>query len=300
MKNLFHIIVLLTGVLGFSQSPPTIGIESNANAANDYFNASNTPCTQVVPSTGELGFGVNHEPFVMADNFNVNAGETATLNTLIINIISADTVDLASADIKIHMNSGGFPGAVLEFFDDLVPTDQILLEDFPNDFSLLQLTFDLSSANVALNGGANGEKYWIAINTTAETGIENQFWEATSTIINEQGLFSLDGGATWLLLASAGIDYEFVMTVEAECLLSNSDFTSSALRLSPNPTTGIISFNGLSNNLGIVEIYDVTGSLVKKQYVENDSIDISDLISGIYFIQVEMENAVFVEKVIKI
>ncbi|MEL6811088.1 MAG: T9SS type A sorting domain-containing protein [Bacteroidota bacterium] len=300
MKRVFIIITQLLCAISVAQTLPQIAVEGHSGLNHLVTSEYDGPCSQVVPSDDEaLGFGTNFMGFVMGDNYEVAANDVVSLNTLIINVITADNVDVATSDIKIHIDVNGFPGAVLEFFDDLAPVDQVLLEDFPNENSLHQVTFDLSASSLELTGGAGGTRYWIAITTTAAAGVDNQFWEVRSDIINGQGVFSANGGATWQPLVSSGIDYEFIMTVEAECLLSNSDVTARQIAVYPNPTSGDLYVQGVEGEQVTVEIYNVLGSLLTRQTTNTNAIDVANLPSGIYLLRMEVDNSIVTKKIVK-
>jgi len=74
--------------------------------------------------------------------------------------------------------------------------------------------------------------------------------------------------------------------------------TVSISRISPNPTTGIITISA-QTTIETVEIYNIAGSLVMRQAhvgTTTISLDLSDLADGMYFVKVNDGKAV---KVIK-
>lgn len=300
MKTITSIALGLIGIASWAQAPPSIAVDWPSQSQVMTQDLPETPCTFMTESTEEDGFGTNYETFVMADNYYVNPGEIVNIETLIIPFYTPSGNDIASANIKIHADVSGFPGAVLEFFSDIVPVSQIVLESFPNGNDLHEVTFDLSSSTLDLSGGASGQNYWIAINTTAVTGIENQAWEATSTITNQQAVFSFTSGGTWVLLISAGIDYEFVMKVEANCLLSNgADINLTDIRLYPNPSNGPITISGLDLSGATVTITNISGAKISEKIVANQQLDVSELPNGLYFLNFSVEGKSLVRKIIK-
>ena len=73
----------------------------------------------------------------------------------------------------------------------------------------------------------------------------------------------------------------------------------------PNPTTGVFTIQGndnLSDNLRIesVEITNINGQIIKQPSINNEqlTIDLSDRAKGIYFIKIQTDNFVKVEKII--
>lgn len=69
----------------------------------------------------------------------------------------------------------------------------------------------------------------------------------------------------------------------------------------PNPTNDLINLNGLPNN-SIVEIRNINGLLVKSVITkEKSKIDLKDLTSGVYFIQIfNNHNIVLTDRIIKL
>ena len=300
MKTVTSIVIALITMVGWAQGPPTIDVEWPSQSQITIEDNPETPCTFMTESTEEDGFGTNYDTFVMADNYYVNPDEVVNLETLIIPVYTPSGNDIASANIKIHTDVAGFPGAVLEFFFEIEPVSQVVLESFPNGNDLHEVTFDLTSSSLDLPGGVSGQNYWIAINTTAVTGIDNQGWEATSTITNQQAVFSATSGGTWQLLTSAGVDYEFVMKVEANCLLSNgSDFNLTEIKLYPNPSDGLLNISGLELNGATITITNISGAKVSEKEVVNSQLDVSELPSGLYFLNFSIEGKTLVKKIIK-
>ena len=74
-----------------------------------------------------------------------------------------------------------------------------------------------------------------------------------------------------------------------------TEYSKSNILVYPNPTTGILTIEGLE---GLVEIYDLYGKLVKS--TKGNTLDISQLANGIYFLQATDEQGeVYSYKIIK-
>ena len=74
-----------------------------------------------------------------------------------------------------------------------------------------------------------------------------------------------------------------------------------SLQLYPNPTTGYIHFNGLTQEEGQLIIVDLQGQLVYSQLVSTQSgVDVSALVDGIYVVRLETKGATHVAKLIKL
>ncbi|WP_298117969.1 T9SS type A sorting domain-containing protein [Flavobacterium sp.] len=82
--------------------------------------------------------------------------------------------------------------------------------------------------------------------------------------------------------------------------LANADFEVENISIYPNPSNGI--FNIASGNLSIekVEVYDVTGKVIKSNSTgNNSSIDLTDASSGIYFVKITANEQSTVKRIIK-
>ena len=103
--------------------------------------------------------------------------------------------------------------------------------------------------------------------------------------INDNG--TINGEITW---------YECIITTNTNNIEAN-------VSIYPNPSSGLISIEYLTNYIKPISILinDISGKLIYKLEMKgfNDSkIDSSIQSSGIYFITIESETSVFIEKII--
>lgn len=177
---------------------------------------------------------------------------------------------------------------------------------------------------VTTDGGAN----WTTVPTTG------MFWgaidyagadmlvSAGSTTGNFGSSYSLDNGTTWtaidalshttveFLNATVGFGGGFTGTgtgvggiFKFNNTLKNSQFISSKFSMYPNPTNSVIN---ISNNddivMNAISISDINGRTVKQIKVENvnsTQINVSELSSGIYFMNISTDSGNAVKKFIK-
>jgi hypothetical protein len=71
------------------------------------------------------------------------------------------------------------------------------------------------------------------------------------------------------------------------------------LKAYPNPTSGIIVFANEELENFSAKLSDITGKVIKVVAIENRTIDISELESGIYFLTLETKDAFYRERIIK-
>lgn len=81
--------------------------------------------------------------------------------------------------------------------------------------------------------------------------------------------------------------------------LSVDDFDSSEFKIYPNPVVGRLYVETNLTELKY-QIYDIQGKEIKKSVLDNsNSVDVSNLINGVYFIKLKLENRVKTFKFIK-
>jgi len=77
------------------------------------------------------------------------------------------------------------------------------------------------------------------------------------------------------------------------------DVNINAMSFYPNPTKGIINFDG--NKAENIRITDITGKVVfeKSEFVSGESIDLSVNPAGVYFVTIQTETKTYISKIIK-
>lgn len=70
------------------------------------------------------------------------------------------------------------------------------------------------------------------------------------------------------------------------------------IKIYPNPTQSIINIETEENSL--VKIFDLNGKLLVNQKIENKQIDVSQLISGVYTVQIINKNKAYSQEIIKL
>jgi hypothetical protein len=82
-------------------------------------------------------------------------------------------------------------------------------------------------------------------------------------------------------------------------VISNPDGSSSAIRIYPNPSSGIFSVAGLPLN-SCVEVFNVLGEKVFL-YEADDTflkVDLSDVPNGIYFVKIDNGTKSYLRKIV--
>jgi hypothetical protein len=74
--------------------------------------------------------------------------------------------------------------------------------------------------------------------------------------------------------------------------------TSKQFKIFPNPTQNTIHISNFSNNIQNIKIYDIKSSLIKDINQVNESIDVSELMNGLYLISIETNKGIEIHKAI--
>lgn len=70
---------------------------------------------------------------------------------------------------------------------------------------------------------------------------------------------------------------------------TEESFVPVALRLFPNPSTGLVTIPSLDNAMRTIEVYDVAGRLTHQITTSDIEFDLSDLNSGVYLLRIKEE-----------
>lgn len=82
-------------------------------------------------------------------------------------------------------------------------------------------------------------------------------------------------------------------------VLSNDEFNLDTVSIYPNPTTsGVVNITSTNTTKMNVQLFDVLGKQVKNETLTNNSLNVSELKSGIYIVRITQNNAVITKKLI--
>ena len=156
-----------------------------------------------------------------------------------------------------------------------------------NTFYVATVTLSANDYNMASNAqfrfqcdasGNNDHVYIDAVTLTGNTG---------------SSLLATTSGQTIKPLTGPAYDFEADLT--------NNDFDTERLSVYPNPTNSELNIR-LVEGASVIRIYSITGSLLLEQIptASRESIDVSNLQPGTYFIAVEANGEILHEKFVKL
>ncbi|MGJ8593455.1 MAG: T9SS type A sorting domain-containing protein [Aquaticitalea sp.] len=251
--------------------------------------------TSIVAGTIACGAGGVTSDNIYYRNFDLAAlGYTQfEVSQVTFGVESATAVDPAFAvDVIIFSNSGAaFPGGTLTEISrvsvPILAADAGTLKNIPIVATVTApatLVFAISVPNETAAGHTTG--FYIASNNLGETA---------PTYISSVAC----GLTSPVTLASINFpDVHAIMTVTG-ISLSVDEFSASSASIRPNPSSDFVNIElHPSNTINTIEIYSITGQLVKK-LEGNTRINISDLQTGIYLMQLETTNGTITKKLVK-
>ena len=123
----------------------------------------------------------------------------------------------------------------------------------------------------------------ILIYSSSDTGINHGSNQSVTRSPDFTGGFVLHTDANAALLFSPGL------LIDGNTLSINT-FTNDELSISPNPVkNGIINIKSSISRVKKIELYDITGRIVKQQILNSETLYIQTLNSGVYLLKVSIE-----------
>lgn len=247
-------------------------------------NSSNCPTSRLLQNNIRPDYDVVGCPSTTTSN-----GELDTLGIL----LDANGKPMTGS---VAINAGDTTGVSQYVADyDLGNTQRILdgtidigcYEHCSNSVDVTTSTYDYQNGFVSVEvteGSSSATYQWLDCNNnnasiTGATG--NEF------IVSQNGSYACvitDGCATDTTECVI-IDY-----------LSINEESGINVTLYPNPTTGILN---IKNGFGSVRIMDLTGKVVLETAVTNDQIDVSNLLNGVYLLELTTEKGIATQRFIK-
>ena len=123
-----------------------------------------------------------------------------------------------------------------------------------------------------------------------------------AAIINTSGLLTAITDGTVTVTATAndasGITGSKVISISNQSLGVNEQTNTSNLSIYPNPVNAQLTISS-EDKIGTIVILNVMGKTVKTITSSSNTIDVSELTKGIYFLKIQMDKGLVSEKFIK-
>lgn len=216
---------------------------------------------------------------------------TSDINGYLGGVYYHESVNFSGIDsftIEVRNNNGGVPGATLLGSKSIDVTSL-------NSGKYTWNYFDLSDLNIPLSTGTNYFIVLYAGGTSPSFAVRSQ---AINT--NNASQISSDNGSSWST-ASTGYRIRSVVYESSSSSLATSNVKLNEVSIYPNPTSDILKVKLLKNEKSKIEIYDLSGRLVKQMNANSDNIElnVSALDKGTYFINIVTPSDTISKKFIK-
>jgi len=101
-------------------------------------------------------------------------------------------------------------------------------------------------------------------------------------------------------LSGGSQNYSLIVSGFDQAPLSNETFKEDNLFIYPNPTSDMLYFDITGDiSLEKIEIYDTIGKKVLSSQINNNSVDVSQLTAGVYFVKIYSGENQITKKIIK-
>ena len=135
----------------------------------------------------------------------------------------------------------------------------------------------------------------ILCDTSEDVDFENLFFAQVSANTNNSVTINMNANFIELKLEN----YPGYLATYRNVSLSTPEKSLAALKIYPNPVSDqLFISNRNSKDLDIV-IYDILGKQVLQKKSIEQSLDVSNLLDGIYFLEINSDNGMRIEKIIK-
>jgi len=155
---------------------------------------------------------------------------------------------------------------------------------------------DLSSNTKMLN--LNGRAY-LEHNGPSHTDTFMATWTAPEEGSGDITVFAAGIAANGNSLSSGDTGATGSVTIPENDLSSVTILSSDEMKFSPNPVIDFIKIDTELNQFMNYDVLSINGAKVSSGYVENNSIDISNLTNGLYIVTVSGEDFIYRQKIYK-
>jgi len=247
-----------------------------------------------VPTTGTIACGNNQAPSLAENSFYRAYTLNANMDITSVKVGVGTVTGNVPITVKLHKSNGAFPGSypagltqIGTATKTLTATTTAMTVDVPFTTPISALMGDIIVVEVNNAATTAGNAYYMGVITANETGLA--YIKATTCSINTPTTFAA---------VLAGSNGKIVLDLVAQNLSAEKFFTEN-FNMYPNPTTDVLNIsskNGLTATE--IKITDMTGKVVKVQK-DATTVNVSNLASGTYLIDITTNEGKASSKFIK-
>ncbi len=177
-------------------------------------------------------------------------------------------------------------------FDDV--GSNIILNETNQSFTIIEDTFWMTLGGDHGTLAASRVKNPLLYSTEYDSNSNTSFYNFKHPFEFE---FTIEGDLIFLDITNSDGDVASFWATS----LSDINFKEASFSIFPNPVAEILHIKNEQAQIEKVEIYDLNGKqvLVDVNYLKNQHIDVSSLVTGFYFLKIETEKGVVTKKFIK-
>lgn len=246
------------------------------------------------PTTGTIACGNNQAPSLAENSFYRAYTLSANMDITSVKVGVGTVTGNVPITVKLHKSTGAFPGSypagltqIGTATKTLTATTTPMTVDVPFTTPISVTSGDIIVVEVNNAATTAGNAYYMGVITGSETGLA--YIRAATCNVNTPTTFAA---------VSSGSNGKIVLDLVAQNLSAEQFFTEN-FSMYPNPTTDVLNISS-KNGLIVSEIRitDMTGKVVKVQK-DASTINVSDLASGTYLIDITTKEGKATSKFIK-
>jgi len=188
-----------------------------------------------------------------------------------------------------NLSSGEVRIAVIEWEEFISCTQFIdtLLVD-----SVLNVEGTTSSTQCISGGG-------IDLTVTSTNGPVSYLWSTGDTTEDLSNLSPGTYSVSVTDLTGCTVQDSFVVDTTGSCPTSNDISLRSLIHIFPNPTTNILQVESENLHIQQIQLFDLRGRMLMGKREQTDILNLYDLSQGIYILEVQTDQGILTEKIIK-
>ena len=294
---------------------------SSTNVADTFIYNNNTMNVTVMDVEGNNAVNIENGDISVTNAINLNSDDAALLLGSANIILESNATINNESNIRRILGANGLYIKITKIHDSNTP------ETFGNiGFQIDMADTDMGNTevyrrytNLTVEGNESINRYY-EINPENSTNInaDVRFYYINSDlnglVSTSLGLYQSDDGSTdWTEFASSlndgtypyligsGIDpSNFWVIAESGIPLSNTDLVLPKVYIYPNPTANIVYLNiPISIILKKCQLIDVNGRVINLKIQNDNSLNITEISEGIYFLKLQTNKGTITKKIIK-
>jgi len=122
--------------------------------------------------------------------------------------------------------------------------------------------------------------------------------ETLASVQLDEGMHTIN----WTITDDNGNFKTCLYTITVNAYVGINDILNNDISIYPNPTNGILHINNTEGlNISKLELVDIAGKVIYNSQLINEKseIDMSNQSNGIYFVRIQTDNQVYIQKIIK-